>query len=66
LAQLHVISKGDDAIEIAGARVTARHYVVSDAVSERQLWTDAAGRVLRVEAPALAFIAVRDALPADR
>jgi len=66
LAQLHVISKGDDAIEIAGARVTARHYVVSDAVSERQLWTDAAGRVLRVEAPALAFTAVRDALPADR
>jgi hypothetical protein len=66
LAQLHVISRGDDAIEIAGARVTARHYVVSDAVSERQLWTDAAGRVLRVEAPALAFTAVRDALPADR
>ena len=66
LAQLHVLSKGEDAIEIAGARVTARHYVVSDAVSERQLWTDASGRVLRVEAPALAFTAVRDALPADR
>ena len=66
LAHLHVVSKGDDAIEIAGARVTARHYVVSDAVSERQLWTDSAGRVLRVEAPALAFTAVRDALPADR
>lgn len=64
LAQLHVISKGDDAIEIAGSRVTARHYVVSDAVSERQLWTDGAGRVLRVEAPA--FTAVRDALPAGR
>lgn len=64
LAQLHVISKGDDAIEIAGTLVTARHYVVSDAVSERQLWTDGAGRVLRVEAPA--FTAVRDALPAGR
>jgi len=66
LAQLHVLSKGDDAIEIAGTRVMARHYVVSDAVSERQLWTDSAGRVLRVEAPALAFTAVRDALPVDR
>ena len=64
LAQLHVVSRGDDAIEIAGTRVTARHYVVSDAVSERQLWTDTAGRVLRVEAPA--FTAVRDALPAGR
>jgi hypothetical protein len=64
LAQLHVVSRGDDAIEIAGTRVTARHYVVSDAVSERQLWTDTAGRVLRVEAPA--FTAVRDALPVGR
>lgn len=66
LAQLHVLSKGEDAIDIAGTRVVARHYVVSDSVSERQLWTDAAGRVLRVEAPALAFTAVRDALPVDR
>ncbi|MFL5560284.1 MAG: DUF6134 family protein [Gemmatimonadaceae bacterium] len=66
LTQLHVISKGDDAIEIAGTRVTAHHYVVSDAMSERQLWTDSAGRVLRVEVPALALTAVRDAMPSDR
>jgi hypothetical protein len=66
LTQLHVLSKGDEPIEIAGTRVTAHHYVVSDAVSERQLWTDAAGRVLRVEVPALALTAVRDALPTDR
>ena len=66
MAQLHVTQKGDEAIEIAGTRVSAHHYVVSDSISERQLWTDAAGRVLRVEAPALAFTAVRDALPTDR
>lgn len=66
LTQLHVLPKGDEAIEIAGTRVTAHHYQVSDSISERQLWTDAAGRVLRVEAPALAFTAVRDALPTDR
>lgn len=66
LTQLHVVSKGDDAIEIAGTRVMAHHYVVSDSISERHLWTDAAGRVLRVEAPALAYTAVRDALPTDR
>lgn len=66
LTQLHVLAKGDDAIEIGGTRVTARRYVVSDAVSERQVWTDAAGRILRVEAPALALVAVRDALPTDR
>jgi hypothetical protein len=65
LAQLHVLPKGDEPIEIAGTRVVARHYVVSDATGERQLWTDSAGRVLRVEVPALAFVAVRDALPVD-
>ena len=65
LTQLHVLSKGDDAIEIAGTRVTAHHYSVSDAGGERQLWTDATGRVLRVEVPALALVAVRDALPVE-
>ena len=63
IAQLHVLPKGDEAIEIAGTRVTAHHYVVSDATGDRQLWTDVTGRVLRVEAPSLAFVAVRDALP---
>jgi hypothetical protein len=65
LTQLHVLSRGDDAIEIAGSRVTARHYVVSNPAGDRELWIDAAGRVLRVEAPALAFVAVRDALPVE-
>ena len=66
LAQLHVVAKDDEAIEIAGTRVVARHYVISGAGEARQLWTDAAGRVLRVEAKELAFIAVRDALPVER
>jgi hypothetical protein len=65
LTQLHVLSKGDDAIEIAGTRVTAHHYSVSDAGGERQLWTDTTGRVLRVEVPSLALVAVRDALPLE-
>lgn len=65
LTQLRVLSKGEDAIEIAGTRVAARRYSVSDARGERHLWTDAAGRVLRVEVPAIAFIAVRDALPVE-
>jgi hypothetical protein len=66
LAQLHVLSMGDDPIEIAGTRVVAHHYQVSDSVNQRELWTDSAGRVLRIEAPALALTAVRDALPTDR
>lgn len=66
LTQLHVLSKGDETIEIAGSEITAHHYVVSDNVSQRQLWTDSFGRVLRVEVPSLALIAVRDALPTNR
>ena len=65
LTQLHVLSKGDDAIEIAGTRVTAHHYSVNDAGGERQLWTDTMGRVLRVEVPTLSLVAVRDALPVE-
>ncbi len=66
IAQLHLLQEGDEAIEIAGARVVSRHYVLRDASGDRQLWTDSAGRVLRVEAPSLAFVAVRDALPVAR
>lgn len=66
IAQFRVVSKGDDPIEIAGTRVVARRYVIGDAAGERQLWTDAEGRVLRVEAPALGLTAVRDALPTAR
>lgn len=65
IAQFRVIPRGDEPIEIAGTKVVARHYVVGDAVGERQLWTDTAGRVLRVEAPALGLVAVRDALPVE-
>jgi hypothetical protein len=65
IAQFRVLSKGDDPIEIAGTRVVARRYVVGDATGERTLWTDAAGRVLRVEAPMLGMTAVRDALPVE-
>ena len=66
VAQFRVISRGDEPIEIAGTTVVARHYAIGDAAGERQLWTDAAGRVLRVEAPMLGLVAVRDALPASR
>jgi hypothetical protein len=65
IAQLRVVSSGDDSIEIAGTRVVARRYVVGDATGERTVWTDSVGRVLRVEVPMLAMTAVRDALPVE-
>jgi hypothetical protein len=66
IAQFRVVSKGEDSVEVAGTRVVARRFVVADATGERQLWIDAAGRVLRLEVPALGLTAVRDALPGER
>jgi hypothetical protein len=59
-----VVSKGDEPIEIAGMRIVARHFAVSDGSSTRDVWFDAQGRVLRVDMPSLGLVAVRDALPA--
>lgn len=64
IADLRVLNKGDEPIEIAGSRVVARHLGFADGAGEREVWVDALGRVLRVDAPALGLVAVRDALPA--
>ena len=64
IAELRVLNKGDEPIEIAGSRVVARHLGFADGAGEREIWVDALGRVLRVDAPALGLVAVRDALPA--
>jgi hypothetical protein len=64
VADLRVVNKGDEPIEIAGSRVVARHLGFADGAGEREVWVDALGRVLRVDAPVLGLVAVRDALPA--
>jgi hypothetical protein len=63
IAELRVLNKGDEPIEIAGSRVVARHLGFADGSGEREIWVDVLGRVLRVDAPALGLVAVRDALP---
>ena len=66
VVELRVMSTGDDPIEIAGTRVVARHFSISDGSSStRDVWVDAQGRVLRVNVPSLGIVAVRDALPAN-
>jgi hypothetical protein len=64
VAEVRVLAKGDEPIEVAGTRVVARHFAISDGATTRDVWTDAQGRVLRVDAPSLGLMAVRDALPA--
>lgn len=63
VVEIRVENRGDEPIEIAGARVVARHLAVSDGVGTRDIWTDALGRVLRVDSRASDLTAVRDALP---
>ena len=64
ISELRVMNKGDEPIEIAGSRVVARHLGFADGAGERDVWVDTQGRVLRVDAPTLGLVAVRDALPA--
>lgn len=63
VVELRVENRGDEPIEIAGSRVVARHLAVSDGASTRDIWTDALGRVLRVDSRSSDLTAVRDALP---
>lgn len=63
VGELRVSSRGEEPLEIAGASVTARHFVLSDASGSRDVWVDARGRVLRVDAPAVGMTALRDVIP---
>lgn len=63
IGPLRVSSRGEEQLEIGGEAVTARHLVFSDASGDRDVWVDASGRVLRVQAPALDLTATRDAVP---
>jgi hypothetical protein len=59
-----VTPRGNEMVEIAGARVQARRLNVAVAGGqERHVWADAEGRILRVEIPAANYVAVRRAMP---
>jgi hypothetical protein len=59
-----VTARGSEPIEIAGKSTQARHLVVTIPGSpERHVWTDAAGRVLRLEIPGRNYLAQRTSLP---
>lgn len=66
VAEMSVSFRGDEPIEIAGSQIVARRFVVTDARGDRDVWVDHAGRVLRVDAPAIGLSAVRDAVPGQR
>lgn len=56
-----VTARGMEPIQVAGRTVTATHYSMESGALRRDFWLDAAGRLLRVEAPGVK--ATRDDLP---
>jgi uncharacterized protein DUF6134 len=60
---LTLTARGLEPVDVAGRSVTATHYSLSGGGAQREFWIDAAGRLLRVEIPALGLKATREELP---
>jgi hypothetical protein len=61
---LRVSSAGADRVTIGNRELEATHWVITDpAGTERDLWADAQGRVLKVSIPSRGTVAVRDDPP---
>jgi hypothetical protein len=63
---LKITSSGPDHVTIAGKELEAAHFVLTEPDgAQRDLWVDAAGRVLRVAIPTRGVVALRDDPPAS-
>lgn len=60
---LRVVPVGTESIRIGGAQVEARRFRLEGPDGVRELWTDAEGRVLRVEIPEQGYVATRERAP---
>ncbi len=63
--QLKVAAAGSETVTIGTKDIEARHFVLTETDgARRDLWVDAAGRVLKVAIPARGIVALRDDPPA--
>ena len=61
---MRVTQAGADNVAVAGTSIAAKHYTIADpGGADREVWTDAAGRVLKVTIPSRGVVAVRDDPP---
>ena len=59
-----VSDRGEERVEVAGTTARLYHLVVRpQGLSERHVWVDALGRVVKVEIPDANYVAIRTALP---
>lgn len=61
--RLRLETGGADSVEIAGRRIAARRFALSDGSGSREVWVDSAGRVLRVVIAERGVVALRDDPP---
>jgi hypothetical protein len=60
---LRVTEVGQEPLTIGGQTITARHLSLEGNHETREVWLDSAGRVLRVDHPALGYSATREMVP---
>jgi hypothetical protein len=62
---LQISSSGADHVTVAGRELEATHYVLTEpSGTQRDLWVDGKGRVLKVAIPSRGIVALRDDPPA--
>ena len=61
---MRVTAAGNDNVSIGGSSIEAKRFTIADpGGADREVWTDAAGRVLRVAIPSRGLVALRDDPP---
>jgi hypothetical protein len=61
---MRVTAAGDDKVSIGGTPIDAKRYTIADpGGADREVWTDAGGRVLKVTIPSRGVVALRDDPP---
>ncbi|MHB1223292.1 MAG: hypothetical protein ACYC2G_04490 [Gemmatimonadaceae bacterium] len=61
---MRLVSRGEESVTIGRRSLPATHLVLTDpGTGDRDIWVDAAGRVLKVALPGRSLIAVRDEPP---
>jgi hypothetical protein len=56
-------ARGLEPVDVGGRSATGTHYTLTVGAEQREFWVDPAGRLLRVEVPALGLKATREELP---
>ena len=62
---LKITQAGNESIPVGSASVAAKHLIVDDGAAPRDVWIDAAGRVLKVAIPSRGLVAQRDDPPKE-